>query len=123
MSMIAEHASETAQAAAVRHEHYPWCDLAHCMVEEDYASHYGPVVAPTIDDTDTDWRCAPSGTPEIQDRRFDIDGHSGVELNLGDTRRSSTSGSIGMSWLTPSEARTVASILVRLADEAEGGAR
>ena len=110
------------------HDHHDWCDTAECFLgndgDGDYSSHFGVPTSPTIDKDDCmEWRCVPSGVPEIQIRPIDFTGSRGVEINAGSNRTvQSTSGSVGVSWLTPSEARELAALILTAADLADGGA-
>ncbi len=120
----------TTEPTTAPHDHHGWCDPAECVLdregEVEHGSHYGVASSPTIDPTDAlAWRCAPDTThPELFVRPIDFDGHIGVEVNTADVKnRQSTSGSVGVSWLTPTEARELAAIILRAADDAEGGAR
>jgi hypothetical protein len=50
-----------------------------------------------------------------------LDGHQAVEIEhdpVGNVQ--STSGSVGVSWLKPAEARALAALIVSAADIAEG---
>ena len=112
--------------------HHAWCDPAECYIDDDpvdgCASHYGPRDGLRVNESQLTWRNATDGTlPEAVARPIDFDGHAGVEiaaghaLNIGEEQ--TTSGFVGVSWLTPAEARAFAEMILRAADAAEGGAR
>lgn len=109
------------------HDHHSWCDPDECLHDEDsegkYASHYGRIFALAIDTGDTmPWRNEPAGMSEAQVRPIDFGGHLGVEVNMGDIRcTESTSGAIGMSWLTPAETRELGHQLIATARLVESG--
>ena len=114
--------------AAAQREHYDWCDRAECTYTADSeraaASHYSAASSPRIEAADAlPWRNAPEGAPEIEVRTIAFTGAStgGVEICLepqGSVQ--STSGCVGMSWLTPTEAREFAALVIAAAEVAEG---
>lgn len=111
--------------------HRPWCDEAECYVDtssggptDDSSQHYGAWEGVQIDAGDClPWRCEPSGAPEIVVRAASLSDHPVVEIQhdpAGNTQ--STSGSEGISWLTPNEAHAFAALISRAAETAVGNA-
>ncbi|WP_187365206.1 hypothetical protein [Cellulosimicrobium cellulans] len=67
------------------------------------------------------WRCEPEGTAEIIVRSALMDGHPAVDIQTDpEGNIQSTTGGVGISWLTPAEARALAALILRSADAAEG---
>jgi hypothetical protein len=108
--------------------HHPWCVGSECYTDSsptpDRSQHFGAWAGVPIDASDClPWRCEPEGAPEIVVRAANLDGHPAVELQHDPTGNTqSTSGSEGISWLTPTEAHALAALISRAADTAGGNA-
>jgi hypothetical protein len=109
--------------------HQPWCDTAECYIDPDpfdgYAAHYGQTHRVDVRGSDGAWRNEPSGeAPELMARPIVFDGRPGVEVATGGAHHVSqitttTSGSVGISWLTTDEARAFAAAILSAVEEVE----
>lgn len=112
-------------------QHYPWCDPGECYTNSDpedgYESHYGHRTGVHVRAAETTWRneCGEDPRDEVVVRSADHDGHLFVEVAAGhalDVRADRTSsGSVGVSWLTADEARAMAGALRAVAAAVEVG--
>lgn len=108
-------------------EHLPWCNPVDCTADdgEEIPSHYGQSAILTGDESDyvgvggAMWRCVPTGDAEVLVRPIEFTGRAAVELSLVGW----TAGSPDLSWLTPTEARQLADMLMRAASQAEAVSR